>query len=152
VAEDDGIATEPPVDIEECTMRFARSADESFVAVAHGRIVGMLHVDVSRSGFGEFGMLVDRPGAAAGSVRRSCRRRSTGRAANWHQIGGSARVFLMDSLVTQGDVIERSSPGRSSATSLLEVAGPAAVGGCSMPNQTRCMRHERAAMRPGDHE
>jgi RimJ/RimL family protein N-acetyltransferase len=58
--ERDGIATEPPVDIEERTALFARSADESVVAVAHGRIVGTLHVDVSRFGFGELGMLVDR--------------------------------------------------------------------------------------------
>ena len=60
------------------------------------------------------------------------------------QNGGSARVLLRDSIVTQGDAIERSSPGRSSATSLLEVAGPSAVGGCSMPNQMRCMRQMRA--------
>ena len=61
VAEErDGIATEPPVNIEERTALFASSADGSFVAVADGRIVGMLHVEVSRHGFGEFGMLVDR--------------------------------------------------------------------------------------------
>ncbi len=58
--ERDGIATEPPVDIEERAAAFARGAAESVVAVASGRIVGMLHVDVSRFGFGELGMLVDR--------------------------------------------------------------------------------------------
>ena len=61
VAEErDGIATEPPVDIEERAAAFARSAGESVVAVAGGRIVGMLHIDASRHGFGELGMLVDR--------------------------------------------------------------------------------------------
>jgi [ribosomal protein S18]-alanine N-acetyltransferase len=60
VAEErDGIATEPPVDVEERAALFARSTAESIVAVADGRIVGMLHVEVSRFGFGELGMLVD---------------------------------------------------------------------------------------------
>jgi [ribosomal protein S18]-alanine N-acetyltransferase len=60
VAEErDGIATEPPVDIEERAALFARSIGGSVVAVADGRIIGMLHVEVSRHGFGEFGMLVD---------------------------------------------------------------------------------------------
>jgi len=61
VAEErDGIATEPPVDIEERAALFARSMDGSVVAVAGGRIVGFLHVEASRHGFGDFGMLVDR--------------------------------------------------------------------------------------------
>src|SRR6516165_5424590 len=61
VAEErDGIATEPPVDIEERAALFSRSTDGSVVAVAGGRIVGFLHVEVSRHGFGDFGMLVDR--------------------------------------------------------------------------------------------
>lgn len=58
--ERDGIATEPPVDIEERAALFARSAVGSVVAAAHGRIIGMLHVEASRHGFGEFGMCVDR--------------------------------------------------------------------------------------------
>jgi L-amino acid N-acyltransferase YncA len=61
VAEErDGIATEPPVDIDERAVMFARSAGGSMVAVADGEIIGMLHVEVSRHGFGELGMLVDR--------------------------------------------------------------------------------------------
>ena len=61
VAEErDAIATEPPVDVEERTALFARTAAGTVVAVADGRVIGMLHVDVSRHGFGEFGMLVDR--------------------------------------------------------------------------------------------
>jgi RimJ/RimL family protein N-acetyltransferase len=71
VAEErDAIATEPPVDVEERTALFARTAAETVVAVADGRVIGMLHVDVSRHGFGEFGMLVDRDwrGRGAGSA------------------------------------------------------------------------------------
>src|SRR5262249_56055601 len=58
--ERDGIATEPPVDLDERAARFARSADESIVAVAEGQIIGLLHVAVSRHGFGELAMLVER--------------------------------------------------------------------------------------------
>lgn len=58
VAEErDGIAAEPPAGIEERTALFTRSIGESLVAVAEGQIVGMLHVEVSRHGFGEIGML-----------------------------------------------------------------------------------------------
>jgi ribosomal protein S18 acetylase RimI-like enzyme len=56
--EGDGIATEPPVDVE------ARAAnwtlDGTLVAVADGEIVGLLHVEQSRFGFGEIGMAVAR--------------------------------------------------------------------------------------------
>src|SRR5262249_40307128 len=79
-AERDGIATEPPVDIEERAALFARTAGGSIVAVAVGRIVGMIHVEVSRHGFGELAMLVDRgwrgpgggppPGQGAGGWAR----------------------------------------------------------------------------------
>jgi RimJ/RimL family protein N-acetyltransferase len=57
--ERDGIATEPPVDVEQRAVQFAASAPASLVAVAGGRIVGSLHVEVSRFGFGELGMSVD---------------------------------------------------------------------------------------------
>jgi RimJ/RimL family protein N-acetyltransferase len=61
VAEErDGIATEPPVDIAERAAQFARTISSSVVAVADGQIIGMLHVAVSRHGFGEIGMHVDR--------------------------------------------------------------------------------------------
>ena len=59
-AERDGIATEPPVDLEERTAVFTRTVSGSIVAVAGGRVVGMLHVEASRHGFGEIGMAVDR--------------------------------------------------------------------------------------------
>jgi RimJ/RimL family protein N-acetyltransferase len=57
VAEErDGIATEPPVDIDRMSGRW--EIDETLVAVSDGELVGMLHVDSSRFGFGEIGMLV----------------------------------------------------------------------------------------------
>jgi ribosomal protein S18 acetylase RimI-like enzyme len=59
VAEErDGIATEPPVDVE------ARAAswtlDGTIIAVAGTEVVGSVHVDRSRHGFGEVGMAVAR--------------------------------------------------------------------------------------------
>lgn len=59
VAEErDGIATEPPVDVE------ARAAswtlDGTLVAVADAELIGSLHVERSRFGFGELGMTVAR--------------------------------------------------------------------------------------------
>jgi ribosomal protein S18 acetylase RimI-like enzyme len=61
VAEErDGIATEPPVDIVDRAAQFARTSASSVVAVAGSQIIGMLHVEVSRHGFGEIGMHVDR--------------------------------------------------------------------------------------------
>ena len=59
-AERDGIAAEPPVDVAERAAQFAGSADGTVVAVADGKVVGMIHVTASRHGFGEFGMLFDR--------------------------------------------------------------------------------------------
>ena len=59
VAEErDGIATEPPVDVE--TRAASWTLDGTFVAVAGGEIVGSLHLDASRHGFGEIGMAVAR--------------------------------------------------------------------------------------------
>lgn len=59
-AERDGIATEPPVDIGQRTVQFAASVASSVIAVADGQVIGTLHVEASRHGFGEIGMLVDR--------------------------------------------------------------------------------------------
>lgn len=60
VAEErDGIATEPPVDVEERAASFARATDGSVVADSGGRIVGMLGIEVGHFGFGNLGMLVD---------------------------------------------------------------------------------------------
>jgi RimJ/RimL family protein N-acetyltransferase len=55
-----GIAAEPPVDIDERTASFAGRASVSQVAVAGAQIIGMISVDISRHGFGEVGMLVER--------------------------------------------------------------------------------------------
>ena len=55
-----GIATEPPVDVDERTVQFSASVAGSIVAAAGDQIIGMIHVEVSRHGFGELGMLVDR--------------------------------------------------------------------------------------------
>jgi L-phenylalanine/L-methionine N-acetyltransferase len=59
-AERDGIATEPPVDVAARTAQFAATVAGSVIAVADGQVIGMIHVEASRHGFGEFGMLVAR--------------------------------------------------------------------------------------------
>jgi ribosomal protein S18 acetylase RimI-like enzyme len=57
VAEErDGIATEPPVDIEERAASW--TLEGTLVAVAGGEIVGSIHVHDSGHGFGEIGMAV----------------------------------------------------------------------------------------------
>jgi RimJ/RimL family protein N-acetyltransferase len=55
-----GIASEPPVDVEQRTAQFTASIASSIVAVADGQVVAMIHTDVTRYGVGEFGMLVGR--------------------------------------------------------------------------------------------
>jgi ribosomal protein S18 acetylase RimI-like enzyme len=71
VAEErDGIATEPPDDVDARTKQFAASIDGTIVAVAAGDLVGSLHVDANRFGVGELGMAVARPwrGRGVGSA------------------------------------------------------------------------------------
>lgn len=59
VAEErDGIGAEPPVDIEARAATWRIEGD--FLAEADGRIVGSIHVEASRHGFGEIGMAVAR--------------------------------------------------------------------------------------------
>lgn len=59
VAEErDGIAAEPPVDVEKRAARW--HLDGTLVAVEEGELVGILHVDETGFGFGEIGMLVAR--------------------------------------------------------------------------------------------
>ena len=55
-AERDGIATEPPVDVE--ARAAAWNLEETIVAVEDSAVVGAIHVDMSRHGFGEIGMEV----------------------------------------------------------------------------------------------
>jgi RimJ/RimL family protein N-acetyltransferase len=59
VAEErDGIAAEPPVDVERLAAR--TTLDGAFVAVAEGEVVGALNVYPSAFGYGEIGMYVAR--------------------------------------------------------------------------------------------
>jgi ribosomal protein S18 acetylase RimI-like enzyme len=71
VAEErDGIASEPPVDVDARTERFAASIDDVIVAVGAGDIVGWLHIEAARFGVGELGMAVSKPwrGRGVGSA------------------------------------------------------------------------------------
>ena len=72
-AERTGIASEPPVDIDERTAIFAAGttgAAGTFVAVAGDQVVGLIHIEPSRHGYGDLAMLVDRDwrGRGAGSA------------------------------------------------------------------------------------
>ena len=59
VAEErDGIAGEPPIDVEKRAEIWR--LDGTLVAAAGDDVVGFIHMQVSRFGFGEFGMLVAR--------------------------------------------------------------------------------------------
>jgi RimJ/RimL family protein N-acetyltransferase len=53
-----GIATEPPVDVDARAATW--SLDGDFLAEAAGEVVGSIHVDASRHGYGEIGMAVAR--------------------------------------------------------------------------------------------
>jgi RimJ/RimL family protein N-acetyltransferase len=69
VAEErDGIAAEPPVDVERRAARW--DLERTLVAVAAGEPVGVVFVDESSFGFGEIGMFVaaDRRGSGVGSA------------------------------------------------------------------------------------
>jgi L-amino acid N-acyltransferase YncA len=62
VEERTGIATEPPVDIEERTATFTAgmAGAGTFVAVAGDQIIGLIRIKPSHHGFGDLAMLVDR--------------------------------------------------------------------------------------------
>ena len=69
VAEErDGIAAEPPVDVERRAETW--KLESTFVAVAAGEVVGFLFVHESSFGFGELGMLVvrDQRGRGVGTA------------------------------------------------------------------------------------
>jgi L-amino acid N-acyltransferase YncA len=83
-AERDGIASEPPVDVDERAALFARTVSGTVVAVAGDRVVGLLHVEASRHGFGELGMAVD----------AAWRGRGVGSALLQAAIGGARRAGL----------------------------------------------------------
>jgi RimJ/RimL family protein N-acetyltransferase len=72
-AERTGIASEPPVDIDERTVVFAADTGGpagTFVAAAGDQIIGLIRIKPSRHGFGDLAMLVDRDwrGRGAGSA------------------------------------------------------------------------------------
>jgi RimJ/RimL family protein N-acetyltransferase len=88
VAEErDGIATEPPVDVEERAREWRLDGD--FVAVADGAIVGNIHVDRNRHGFGDIGMAVakDWRGRGIGSALLAC-------AIDWSREQGMHKLCL----------------------------------------------------------
>jgi len=59
VAEErDGIATEPPVDVDVWAAKWR--VEGTFLALADGKLVGSLSIEESRFGFGELGMAVAR--------------------------------------------------------------------------------------------
>jgi RimJ/RimL family protein N-acetyltransferase len=61
VAEErDGIAAEPPIDLGARTTEFAAAMDHTIVAAVGDELVGLLHLEPSRHGFAELGMLVAR--------------------------------------------------------------------------------------------
>jgi len=68
--ERDSIASEPPIDLDERSRAFAASIDGTIVAVGDGELVGSLHIEPSRFGFGEIGMGLARPwrGRGVGSL------------------------------------------------------------------------------------
>jgi ribosomal protein S18 acetylase RimI-like enzyme len=68
--ERDGIASEPPVDVDARAARFEGVVDDTFVAVAGGELVATLHVQRHWFGVGEIGMLVAKPwrGRGVGSA------------------------------------------------------------------------------------
>jgi RimJ/RimL family protein N-acetyltransferase len=71
VAEErDGIASEPPVDVDARTKLFADTIDGTIVAVAGGEIIGSIHVAAMWSGVGEIGMAIAKPwrGRGVGSA------------------------------------------------------------------------------------
>ena len=59
VAEErDGIASEPPVDVEKRAA--VMSLEGTFVAIADGDVIGSIHTNANRHGYGEIGMYVVR--------------------------------------------------------------------------------------------
>jgi RimJ/RimL family protein N-acetyltransferase len=60
VAEErDGIAAEPPIDVDQLAARW--TIEGTVVAVAQGAVIGEIHVDPVWMGFGEIGMMVAAP-------------------------------------------------------------------------------------------
>jgi RimJ/RimL family protein N-acetyltransferase len=61
VAEEGGLsATEPPVDVKGYAEMFAPNTDATVVAYADEQLVGGVHTEVSKHGFGKVGLIVHR--------------------------------------------------------------------------------------------
>jgi GNAT superfamily N-acetyltransferase len=88
VAEErDGIAAEPPIDVD--ALAEVWKIDGTLVALAHGSIVGEIHVDPSWMGFGEIGMMV-----AAGWRGRGVRTALVAAAIGWARANGLHKLAL----------------------------------------------------------
>jgi len=88
VAEErDGIAAEPPVDVERRAARW--HLDGTFVAVDAGELVGLLSVDPTPFGYGELGMFV-----AAGRRGRGIGTALVAEAIEWARAQGLHKLTL----------------------------------------------------------
>jgi RimJ/RimL family protein N-acetyltransferase len=85
--ERDGIAAEPPVDVEQLAAHW--EIDGTLVAMAAGDLVGEIRIDPSWMGFGEIGMMV-----AAGWRGRGVGTALVARAIEWAQERGLHKLAL----------------------------------------------------------
>jgi putative acetyltransferase len=88
VAEErDGIAAEPPIDVEELAARW--ELDGTLIALAEGAVVGEIRVEPSWMGFGEIGMMV-----AAGCRGRGVGTALLAAAIEWSRARGLHKLAL----------------------------------------------------------
>src|SRR3954453_1935559 len=88
VAEErDGIAAEPPIDVERQAAGW--DLDSTLVAVAAGEVVGVIFMDESSFGFGEIGMMV-----AAGSRGRGIGTALVAASIEWARARGLHKLIL----------------------------------------------------------
>jgi GNAT superfamily N-acetyltransferase len=138
VAEErDGIATEPPVDVD------ARAAswtlEGTLVAVADTELVGSVHVAVSRFGFGEIGMAVAREwrGRGVGSALLTA-------AIEWSRGQGLHKLSLQvfptqrrcDCALPQVRVRRRGSPHQTNPSSEWRAVGRSRDGPVALRRQS----------------
>jgi L-amino acid N-acyltransferase YncA len=129
-AEPDGIATEPPVDIQARTTEFADASGEIIVAVAGKELVGSLLVEKSFFNFGEVAMHVAREwrGRGVGSALLAAGIEK-GRADGLHKL--SPDVFPHNEAAPRKHRCDASAPATGSAATT-----------------TRTARRRRSAARP----
>jgi hypothetical protein len=112
VAEErDGIATEPPVDVSAAGSAVPGQRTPVPRGSCDGKIIGMLHLEVSRHGFAELGMLVCRRwrGCGVGSVPSPLVRRLVPLARHAERVG---RLFRERWPSHQGQAQEPAGHGR----------------------------------------